>query len=312
MSRGKETKRDLSRMKLSFLFPAWMAVLASLSFKGLASAQTGRPVVVEYTAPTPECASSEAFQALLETEVARSPNPGRPWRFAVHIRREADTYEGMLMTETGVRRVTSTRCDDVTGALAIIVAVADGPRAPAPFSVVSPRAADRAPDRDDQPPQLEWRLGARFIASNHSVDGGLMMGGMGSGSIELPWGFRKMMFEVGVGTSSSLGAGYPVSAPPPLITYYLLDTQACLLDLAIEDTWLSVLGCIRVAGATFKTFDDSKGGALWGGANLRLRVQTPMSLFLEGNLGGVYGTVSGGENNNPAWFDAGASLGVRL
>ena len=64
------------------------------------------PVVVEYVAP-PECASNEAFHALLQAQVARNANPDRPWRFSVAIRHESD-YVGMLKTETR-RRASSAR-----------------------------------------------------------------------------------------------------------------------------------------------------------------------------------------------------------
>jgi hypothetical protein len=325
--------------KLRFFVGLMIALFASFSFESPALAQRERPVIVEYIAPTPECASSEAFQLLLAAEIARSPNPDRTWRFSVLVRRQGEFYEGTLTTETGVRKVTATRCDDVTAALALIVAMAEPePDAPAPTPpadepalapqpaappapartrpVVSSLPTDRTPAREDGASRLEWRFGIRGMASSHGMDSPTL-GGLAFGSVELPWGFRKMMFEVGVGTFSDTFAGVgPVSSPSPGITYYMVDTQSCLLDLPIENTGLSVLGCIRVAGASFKTSlngtKEGNGGALWFGAGVRLRWQSRFSLFFEVNADGVYGTVSSGEDNNPGWFDAGASVGFML
>src|SRR5215472_16016207 len=103
-------------MKCRLYFVSVPVFVASLAFEPLALAQGELPVVVEYTAPHPECASSEAFQALVRTEIARSPRPGREWRFAVRILRECGLFKGTLSTETGVRKVTATQCDEVTSA----------------------------------------------------------------------------------------------------------------------------------------------------------------------------------------------------
>jgi hypothetical protein len=304
------------RVELRF-FVATMITFLALAFEASAWAQQERPVVVGYEAP-PECASAEAFQVLLAIEIARSPNPDRPWRFSVVIRRQADSYAGTLTTESGVRTVTATRCDDVTAALALIVAMAEPateappppPSAPpVPLEVApAPRAVDSwragvVPDRSVERPQLEWRVGARALASNHGIDSA-MLGGLGFFSVELPWGFRKMLFEVGTGAFSG-----------PQLTYLFVDTQACLVDLPIAQTGLSALGCLRVAGASFKSSLDgftSDGGALWVGGGVRLRWQAQFGLFLEGNVDAVYGTVSSGETTTPGWFDGGASVGYRF
>ncbi|HEX7603084.1 MAG TPA: hypothetical protein VF316_15815 [Polyangiaceae bacterium] len=126
---------------------------------------------------------------------------------------------------------------------------------------------------------------------------------MGLLSIELPWGLRKTMFEV--------GAGAMVSGP---LTYYVVDTQACPLDWPLGQSGVTLLGCGRVAGAAFKASDGfgTQGGALWFGAGGRLRWQPGSSFFVELCLNGVYGTVSSGESNQPAWVDAGATVGFRL
>jgi len=292
------------------------------------------PVLVEYSAPTPECAPAEAFQRLLEIEVARSPSPRRSWRFSILVRRLADSYEGTLTTETGVRTVTAARCDDVTASLALIVAMADSspaappeplpaeppPPAPAiapalmppsPPSTEAVKSADAVRDRSADEAPLEWRIGVRPFASDHGTDSPTL-GILAFGSVELPWGLRKMMFEIGGGTFSDMFSGVgPVSAPAPGITYLVLDTQACLLDVPLGDFGVSVLGCLRVAGASFKA-GPTRGGAFWTGGGARLRWQTPVHLFIEANLDAVYGTVSGGESVNPGWLDIGVALGVRL
>lgn len=100
-------------MKCRFLFVKTAALLELISCAAFVSAQSERPVILAYNAP-PECASLEAFQELLGAEIARAPNPNRPWRFSVRIRRAGDRYEGTLTTETGVRTMTSARCDDLT------------------------------------------------------------------------------------------------------------------------------------------------------------------------------------------------------
>jgi len=143
---------------------------------------------------------------------------------------------------------------------------------------------------------------------------------LGAVSIELPWGFRKMMFEVGGGMSTTMFA-----APPVDTTYLILDTQACLLDLPVGGTGLSVLGCLRLDGAEFRAsrvggpapppgqfFPTNTGGAFWIGASVRLRWQSPVSVFVEGNVDGMYGTVSAGEDNDPSWIAVGLGVGLRI
>jgi hypothetical protein len=312
-------------MNLRLLFGLTTALLFFSPFERVALAQSdqaARPVIVQYVAP-PECGSNVAFQVLLKTEIARSPNPARPWRFSVRIVRQPGSYEGTLTTETGVRQVTANRCDDVTSAFAVIIAMAEpepqlppppappptpAAVAPPPPPVLLPIPQDQDPPRGDEASPLEWRLGARALGSNH---GSGTVGGFGFGSVELPWGFRKMMFEIGVGAlSGGLGATSQASGSG-MISYVVLDTQACLIDLPIAQTGLSVLGCLRLAGASFKAGTQG-GGAFWTGGGPRLRWQTPVRVFVEVNFDAMYGTVSSGEGNDAGWIDAGLSLGFRL
>jgi hypothetical protein len=130
-------------------------------------------------------------------------------------------------------------------------------------------------------------------------------------------------------TGGAPGTGSAVLVLLPSIRYYIVDTHACPVDVAFLDGWLSVLACGRLAGAYFSAqstqfgpsapadsasplrFTD-RGGALWLGAEARLRVQAPFGLFVEAGLGANYGTVSAGESTEPAWVEASAGAGLRL
>jgi len=310
-------------------------LVASLVFEVPAAAQDQQPVIVEYVAP-PECASPLAFQVLLETQIARFPNPGRTWRWSVRVHRRNGGYEGTLTSEAGAHTAAAARCDDVTAALALLIAQGEtgGPAPDAPplcsppppvaTPVVVPPPPVLPPPQDrgaDHPSRTEWRLSARAEFSNHGVvwsaDGAPLGsaplgGGMGALSLEVPGGFGKMLFEVAAGELTAMSDASP-------IRYLVLDTQSCLLDLPVGATGVSVLGCLRVAGASFSTaygVDGTQftqtGGALWGGAGARVRLQTSFRLFLEVSLTGMYGTVSSGESTTPGWVDSGLSAGFRL
>jgi hypothetical protein len=305
-------------------------LLGSLSSAGPAMAQEA-PVIVEYVAPPePGCASRRAFEVLLDTEVARSPNPHRHWRWSLHIHRRGGDYEGTLTSERGSWTITAPWCDDVTATVASIIArgepevapsatgecVPPPPSPPPPPVEPPPHPPEAPPPRVLHPgatPAPEWRFGARAELSHHSYDGSAVTGGFGVASIELPWGFKKMMFEIALG-------GMSTGSDPNSIRYYVLDTQACLVDLPLGATGLSALGCLRLAGASFAaapfiydgTTIPQNGGALWTGVGARLRWQSNASLFVEGSIDAVYGTVSGGESTNPAWVDVTLGAGFRL
>jgi hypothetical protein len=302
------------------------ALLASLSSGAAASAQGARPVMVEYDAPA-GCAPSEAFQRLLQTQIARFPEADRTWRWAVRIHREGAVYEGTVTSEASVRSTRACRCDDVTAAAALLIAGGepeDSPPqeplvcappvtapafAPPPVELSSP-----APPPPSAPSRPEWRLGVRGEYTNHGAgDGTTVAGAMATLSLEIPGGFSKMMFEVAAGKLSSTDGDSPLS-------YTVLDTSTCLLDWPLGTTGLSVLGCLRVAGAAFNAAPytylgvqyPQSGGALWAGVGGRVRWQVPFGLFVEASLTGMYGTVSGGESTQPAWYDAALSAGFRL
>jgi hypothetical protein len=259
-----------------------------------------RPVVVAYDAPSPQCPSLDAFRALVELEVARWPATERKWQWSLRVRPEEGAYTASLTNEDETRTLKAPSCDDVVAAAALVIAGREPPPPPPP--VVRP------------PP--EWRLGARGETSNHGLDGASLDGVFGVASVEFPWGLRKTMFELAVGGMWSQSGGIPLS-------YLVVDTQTCLLDLPLGDGGLSLLGCLRLAGASFRTVSygygpnastaiPQDGGALWTGAGARLRWQTNASLFFEGGVDGVYGTISGGESLDAGWFDATLSAGFRL
>jgi hypothetical protein len=298
-------------------------LLTPLATERAARAEDARPVVVEYIAPPPpECASVDTFQAAIAAEVALGPRARSDWQFAVRVVPGEGGYTATLTSGATTRTVHGRTCDDTTSTLAHLIA-GTGPDAlppppseapsPAPTPPAAP-AVDQAPPPRERDGKAEWRLGGRFQAWSHGAaaygnSSATSLGGMGVLSVELPWGiFHKTMFEAAGGAMES-------SAPGTSLTYYVIDTQACLFDLALGASGLSLLGCLRLAGAWFKATDSygpEPGGALWFGAGARLRWQSAGAVFLEGHLNGVYGTVSGPEVNKPAWLDLGATLGVRM
>ena len=312
---------------------AWTSVAAAAAtlvvLCGDAHATT--PVVVEYTAP-PECASSEAFHALLSAQLAQTSNPDRPWRFSITIRLESD-YVGELETETGSRELRAPTCDEVTAALSLVIAMAQ-PELPAPPPdppppdppppptrvMISPLAfAPPRVERDVAAQQKEnvgtWRVGARV---EHWDDGSTIgfNGAFLTLGVEVPWGFPKMHFEVGVGALyfkergdiNWFGNGTP---PTTDVLFGLIDLQACPIDLPLWHTGIDVMGCARVTGGLTKGIlangDFGAGG--WGGGGARLRWQSPWSVFVDAHFSGLYGTKIEGV---PALMDFGGSVGFRI
>lgn len=323
-------------MKFEAFFAAVAVTVASLPLRSSFALENGASrVSVDYVAPTPDCVSNDAFQALVKAEIARFPTSERDRRLSVRIVQQDGVYAGTLTTDAGASRtITAARCDDVTAALAVIIGVAEEPGAapanaptppankPAHVDLSQPSEPDREPSKHT--PGLDLRVGARGFGWQRP-SGSPSVGALGAISVELPWGFRKMMFEIGGGVSSTIG-GSPVDT-----TYYIVDTQACLLDLPIESTGLSVLGCLRLDGAQFRAdgvggpvlipdgmggevlaTPTKTGGAFWTGVSARVRWQSPVSVFVEGNVDGMYGTVSAGESNVPVWIAIGLGVGLQI
>lgn len=304
-------------MKLSSCFATAAAVLSVA-----ASAHADLPVIVEYVAP-PECASLEAFHALIATQL--TANPARPWRFTVTVRRE-DEYVASITSAAGAREIRATTCDEVVAGAALVIGIVAFDEAPPletpplPEPIIAPpvpsfQAPRRViPDRviERSEPGASLRLGARFedwsnLSWLHAT------GGAATLSYEPTWGAYRMMFEVALGGLSSdfltpTGAGPMRTA----MTWGVLDFQTCPLDLALGRTGLSLLACTRVAGAINHDSWGTTSAALFFGAGGRLRWQTPSPLFFEAHMNGLYGTQSAPFYGSPAWLDIGASAGVRL
>ncbi len=325
-------------MNLRFLCALPTAWLVFLALASEARAQEeGPPLLVDYSAPAADCASSDAFQTRLRAETARSPDIAHPRRFAVQIRRIPDgRYEGTLTAGTAVRQVTASRCGEVTDSLATIIAIAEppadipdapasAPAAPPPPAVATPRSdpRDRATDAADHASPTTWRVGARGFATNHPSWGTPNPGVLGFASIEVPWGFHAMLFEAGFGAFFAHGSTPQALVPTPTptwvdsrVTFLIFDTQACLLDLAIARSGVSVLGCLRGTGGYFSGSGGAiypmQGLAAWGGAGARLRWQSPIRLFFEVNVDAMIGTISDAVDDRPWWFDGGASVGFQI
>ncbi len=277
-----------------------------------ARARAAGPVIVAYVAP-PECASTDSFHALLASEIARAPNPSRPWRFSVTIRHDGD-YVGTLETEGGSRELRAPTCDDVTAAIALVIATAEPilpapPPPPPPVRYVPTPSAPMAIERDRAtpapPPAIAWRLGLR---GQEWSDGSQLApaGAELTASVEVPWGFPKMMFELGAGALFSKAVipnntlGNVAGAAQP---WLIVDAQACPIDVPLGETGLSVLGCGRVVVGAVTSL------AGWGGGGGRLRWQSPWRFYVESHFNGLYGTRVEGI---PALMDFGGSVGFRI
>ena len=168
---------------------AKLALLAcglNLTVAGSASAQTAElPAIVSYTAPA-ECATADAFQKLVATQVARERNPNRPWRFSVTIRRERD-YTGTLKTEGGTRELRASSCDEVTAALATIIVMAQpqlsvaAPSSPPPLP--APRTPVAAPTASSVTPTSPTRRDETRMASPTLLGVGVAMAAVGLAAI---------------------------------------------------------------------------------------------------------------------------------
>ncbi|HEY1958800.1 MAG TPA: hypothetical protein VGH28_24465 [Polyangiaceae bacterium] len=298
------------------------AAVLALATTVVAPARAETPVVIEYSAP-PECASDEAFEALVRSELA--PHV-RAWRFVVTIRHD-DSGADWLATigmSTATRELRAPTCDDVVAAAALVIATAapegppvtSPPPAPAPPPPPVAIASVRQPDRVAPAPQTSepaWRVGARAQewtngAWLHALGGGL------TASVEPTWGRYRMMFELGADVlESDFLSVEPGTTPAPhALTWGVLDFQACPLDVALGSTGLSILGCTRLAAAVDHDTSGGTSGAFFVGAGGRLRWQTPIKLFLELHGNGIYGTQSAPLYGSPAWLDIGASVGLRL
>jgi len=140
-----------------------------------------------------------------------------------------------------------------------------------------------------------------------------LTGGTVNGSVEVPWGFPKMQFEVGVGalfmgTTVHLDtAGSTASG----IMLGVIDARACPIDLPFGNTGLSILGCAHLAAALTKGVqtngDYGTGGFVGAGGHLRW--QSPWMVYVDAHFDGLYGQRIEGVS---ALMDFGGSVGIRL
>lgn len=310
----------------------------------LAHAQDETPVVIEYVAP-PECASTQAFHLLVTAQLARVPNPGRPWRFSVSIVHADDAYIGRLSTEGGTRMLHGGTCDEVAAALSLLIAMAapELTRAPEAAPPPPPPAPPPPPPPPAPPPvnpplllqppsfterphdavearttsTTAWRLGLRFqdwSKQNAYTTNGVSL----AGSLEPTWGHYHMLAEVSLGVFIT-----PVSDPSAAInpqnavtgTWAVLETQVCPLDIPLGSTGLSILGCGRMGAALtqFSNYRYISPLMGWVGGGGRLRWQSPWRFYAEVHVSGVEVTQSAAwPEAEMGWLDVGATVGVRL
>jgi hypothetical protein len=143
-------------MKLHIFFAFAAVSFAALPLRpAIALAQGEAPASLEYVAPTPDCVSNDTFQGLVKAETARFPSSDRDGRLSVRIVQQDGLYAGTLTTETGAgRTITAARCDDVTSALAVIIAVAEPPNiAPSPPADGHAQVELSQPNQPDQEPR---------------------------------------------------------------------------------------------------------------------------------------------------------------
>jgi hypothetical protein len=304
-------------MKLGFLAAAAIAPLTFFASERVAAAEEPRPIKIEYFAPPPpECASVEAFRERVSAEVAREPRARTDWQFTARISRVGGGYRGYrgtLATASAARDVAAPTCDETAAALARLIA-ADEPDA-APATLTEATTADETAPSPKRGPHTELRIGARAQAWTHGTPGfaggaPMSYGGAAVVSGELPRGiFHKTLLEGAGGVMVS-------TAPGQHLTYFVVDLQVCPIDVSFGESGVSLLGCNRLAGAWFQSMSNlygyEPGGALWFGTGARLRWQSGSPLFVELHANFVYGTVSGPEVPDPAWFDSGAMVGARL
>src|ERR1035438_2731631 len=92
-------------MKLHSFFALTAVSFASLPLRpAFALAQGEAPASLEYVAPTPDCVSNDACQALIKAEIARFPSSDRDRRLSVRIVQQDGLYAGTLTTGTGAGR----------------------------------------------------------------------------------------------------------------------------------------------------------------------------------------------------------------
>ncbi len=303
------------------------------------SAAADDPVVVEYVAP-PECASTEAFHALLTAQIARLPSVDRTWRFSVRIVHVDDAYIGRIKTETGTRELHAQTCDAVVSALALVIAMATplttppvttapviAPPPPPPSEddddietlppLTSPRRVRHARERvGDSSRVIRLALGGQDYSLS---SGGFSAAGPAiTASIDSRWSWYHMMFELGYGLQfMSVSNGFTTGGQPAAftITWSMIDFEACPIGVALGDSNTTLYACnsVVIGAATYPSGTESNAGALFFGGEARLRWQSPWKVFLDAHAGAIIGTQSGEwTSGNGWWINVGAQIGIAL
>jgi len=328
-------------MKLSLCVAAFVAASAIAD-----RADADDPVVVEYVAPQ-ECASTEAFHALLAAQIARTPNPDRTWRFAVRIVHADDAYVGRVKTETTTRELHAKTCDEVVSAIALVIAMAAPPEPPSPIPppiaiappppppmmpplppietlpplpvTFVPRAADRRPpeEREVRDSSTTFRLGLgaqTFTTGSFSATGATV-----TASIEPRWGWYHLLFELGYGlqfmpVSNGISTTLGLGSAAFTITWSMIDFESCPIGVGLGEN-ITVFACnsLTLGLAAYPSGVESTTGALFFGGTGRIRWQSPWKIFAEAHVGGIMSTQSGEwSQTNGWWLDAGAQIGLAL
>ena len=287
-------------------------------------ASADQPVIVEYVAPS-ECASVEAFQALLAAQVARTPNADRTWRFAVSIVHADDAYIGRLKTESGERQIQAQTCDEVASALALVIAMATPPAPPPPppppapppmarpiapaivrFAPVEPDRAQPAQPTHDSSTSVRFGVGFQDWANDASQNAA---GPTLTASIEPRWGWYRMMFELNGGLQAMPVNGYT-------ITWTMIDFESCPIDLALGSSNVNLIACNSLAfgiAGNPSNAPDPQPGAIFFGGDARARWQSPWKFFAELHAGALISTQSGPWTVSSGWWlNAGAQIGISL
>jgi hypothetical protein len=318
-------------MKLGFC----AAALAVLAVAPRASADD--PVIVEYVAP-PECASVEAFRALLTAQIARMPNPDRTWRFSVRVVHADDAYVGRVTTETGTRELHAQTCDEVVSALALVIAMAaptTTPPTPPPPSSPPPPPTLPPPPPPPAPPRAPFLLARplpdRVIEPRSSTTFRLALGAQDwttgsfsaagptvSASIEPRWSWYRMMFEMNLGLQFmpvENGTTTQLRVAAFTITWGMIDFESCPIDLMLGDSGVSLIACnsLAIGVAAYPQDTISQPGALFFGGDARVRWQSPWKFFAEAHAGALISTQSGEWTGTDGWWlNAGLQIGVAL
>ncbi len=278
---------------------------------------------IEYRVP-PSCPSDATFAAQLTARAPRLRRVyGGPSRsFVVEVKAHEGAYRGQLLAlEAGggeaAREMVGDSCDEVVGALGLVLALAIDPMASlaSPVSTGQPmanpaaaRAVRAFPIADPlvapAAPEIGAHAGRTALASPAGVD---------QTSLSSSAAPARIQFAAGGGVASTLGvapspmAGFAlfVEAAPALASSWLP-----LLRLGVQQAWS---GAVDVTGAGSARFSSTVGTLdacplRWGTDRLALM---PCVRLDGGVLGGRGSNIAHPSSSERLWFDAGAVARLR-